>query len=53
MDGRGDFLKEMMKIYRRLNITNKLKLLSYVKLAQNCEKQAKNKERSNKRSFSH
>ena len=53
MDGRGDFLKEMMKIYRRLNITNKLKLLSYAKLAQNCEKQDKNKERSNKSSFCH
>ena len=51
MEGREYLCKEMMKIYSRLNITNKLKMLSYVKLAQNCEKQVKNKTLSDKGSF--
>ncbi|BDF59215.1 hypothetical protein CE91St36_20320 [Christensenellaceae bacterium] len=43
MENREYLFREMMKIYCRLNITNKLKMLSYAKLARDSEKQAKNK----------
>ncbi|MEA5002644.1 MAG: hypothetical protein VB081_04015 [Christensenella sp.] len=51
MDGRRYLRKEMMKIYHRLNITNKLKLLSYAKLALHCKEEEKNKAASQKSSF--